>query len=144
MRQIESWADVERGVSFMNPNMTVQNRVEGTITTSGTKYIEIASGVLRRMWIFLESTTDITAFLANDGGGAANILGDLVAGEWREVTEAYKYGTQHGVNDPANPRKTVQLFAGAGFPADQKFSVVAEYWPMDGDAHTFTQLVVEP
>jgi len=137
MRKVESFADVPKGVSFMGPLGTVQNRAEGTLTTSGTKYVSIANGVLRRLWVYAESITDLAVYVANSNGDVSNITSQLTANQWKEVNAGYNYGGLFAANNPTFPTKTVQLFAGAGFPATQKVSIVAEYWSIDANANTF-------
>lgn len=139
MRSVESFADVVAGVNFMRPLGIVQNRGEGTITTSGAKYIDIANGVMRRLWVYVQSVTDLTAYVEwNIGSGSVvAITSQLAANQWKEVTPGYDYGTLFGANNPAYPRKRLQLIAGAGFPATQKFAFVVEYWPIDGSEYTF-------
>jgi hypothetical protein len=146
MRKVESFADVVSGVSFMSPASTVTNRAEGTLVTGvpGHRYVKIANGVLRRLWVYVESTTDLTAYIANNGGGVIAIHSELVAGQWKEISNGRNYGTLFGTNNPAFPEKTVQFFPGAAFPASAKFAVVAEYWPIDSDDATFRINMVEP
>lgn len=136
MRKVESFADVSKSVSFMTPNGTATTRAEGVITTSGAKYVTLLNGVMRRLWIYVESTTDLTAYLVDDAASVRAIHSQLVAGQWVEITNGYSYGTLFN-NDPNAPQKQIQLIAGAGFPATQDFAMVAEYWPITGSAFTF-------
>jgi hypothetical protein len=137
MRKVESFADVVNGVSFMMPNGTATTRAEGTITTSDAKYVTLLNGVMRRLWIYIQSTTGISgAFLIDNLGNVRNIQSQLVAGQWVEISQGYNYGTLFN-NNPTAPQKEVQLFTGGTFAATQNFAIVAEFWPILNAANTF-------
>ncbi|MER8504117.1 hypothetical protein [Mesorhizobium sp. M0204] len=138
LSRVESFADVVAGVSFMAPNGSVRNSVKGMIGPNASRSVSIGNGVLRRLWIYVESMADLTnVYLVDSGAVSVSVLSDLGAGQWKEIGAGSSYGILSGRNDPTNPGKSIHLDTGASFPANQKYSIVAEYWPISDDAATF-------
>jgi hypothetical protein len=138
LSRVESFADVTNSVSYMNPVPFVQNKIQGTVGPGSGKIVTIGSGVMRRLWVYIQSTTDLTAvYFRRSDGGLVAITSQIVADQWIQITQGSQYGTLFGTNAAAVPIKSIQIVTGAGFPAAQNFAVVAEYFPVTGNASTF-------
>jgi hypothetical protein len=138
LSSVESFADVTNSVSYMNPVPFVQNKIQGTVGASASKIVTIGSGIMRRLWVYIQSTTDLTAvYFRKSDGGIVAITSQIVADQWIQIDQGSQYGTLFSVNNFALPIKSIQIVTGASFPAGQNFAVVAEYFPVEGNASTF-------
>jgi hypothetical protein len=140
LSNVESFADVVDSVNFMKPSQFMQNKIQGTIGASQNKTVAIANGILRRLWVYIESTTDLNnVFLSGTGGaGLVSISSQLTAGQWKQIDQGSQYGTLFGANRSTVPLKSINIVTNAGFPAAQNFAIVAEYWPINNSASTFS------
>ncbi|SJM29745.1 hypothetical protein BQ8482_111675 [Mesorhizobium delmotii] len=135
--KVESWADVERDVSFMSPGGWVTSHIVGRLSPSTTRNVKIANGVLRRLWIYIESTTGLmAAYLIDEIASVRKITDSLTAGKWAEIPNGRFYGSAFN-NDADAPEKTIQFVSEASYADDQNYAIVVEYWPISGNAATF-------
>lgn len=138
LSKVESFADVQGGISFMEPNGTTFSRLSGNVNAGGLAFRNIGRGIVKNLWVYVSSTTAITAFIADTLGGVVAFTSNLVAGQWVRVPLAGRYGTLFNAqNSPTNLIRQIQFVAGGGAAAQTQYSVVAEYWPSTGSADTF-------
>lgn len=128
--EIESWADDQAGVDFLNtPYVTARAEINLQPSMSDYSYW-FCSGFVRRIWLYVESTTGVTNIYVNGAVDGVNTTSQLVAGKWVELTQVGLYGTGVGnFNATTNLEKRLSIYTDATMPVDTKLRLIVEYWP---------------
>jgi hypothetical protein len=117
-----------KGQLFQNP--TLMSKTVGLQSSWSDFSVWFATGLVRRLWVYVTDKTGITSlYIQNSGGAGPDVSGSLVNGTWVELPSFERGGTNSPFNSSTNLDKRL-AFTTSTVTAGARLTVVAEVFQL--------------